>query len=197
MSMRSAVRSNGEMSFTAPHWVHVLFERASFSWIWLLVRVYVGYQWVQAGWHKITGGGWIDGGGALKGFWTNVVKVPATGHPAITYDWYRAFLNFLLQINAYTWFGPLVAFGELIVGIALILGLLTGFAAFFGGFMNMNFMLAGSSSSNPVLFMFAVFLVMAWKVAGYWGVDRWLLPLVGTPWKPDSEAKPSLSGTRA
>jgi thiosulfate dehydrogenase (quinone) large subunit len=23
---------------------------------------------------------------------------------------------------------------------------------------------------------------MAWKVAGWWGLDRWLLPLLGTPW---------------
>jgi hypothetical protein len=24
--------------------------------------------------------------------------------------------------------------------------------------------------------------ILAWRVAGYYGVDRWLLPLLGTPW---------------
>jgi thiosulfate dehydrogenase [quinone] large subunit len=71
-----------------------------------------------------------------------------------------------------------------LIGIALILGAFTGIAAFFGGFMNWNFMMAGSASSNPLLFTIAIFLILAWKVAGWWGVDRFLLPLVGTPWQP-------------
>ena len=38
--------------------------------------------------------------------------------------------------------------------------------------MNMSFMLAGSASTNPVLFTLAVGLILAWKVAGYYGLDR-------------------------
>ncbi|MEX1027935.1 MAG: DoxX family protein, partial [Candidatus Paceibacterota bacterium] len=57
-------------------------------------------------------------------------------------------------------------------------------AAFFGLFMNLNFMLAGTVSSNPILFTLAIGLVLAWKVAGHWGLDRWLLPKLGTPWQP-------------
>ena len=70
------------------------------------------------------------------------------------------------------------------VGIGLLIGLLTGFAAFFGALMNMSFLLAGSASSNPVLFTLAIGLMLAWKVAGYYGLDRYLLPLLGTPWHP-------------
>ena len=70
------------------------------------------------------------------------------------------------------------------VGIGLIVGLLTGFAAFFGALMNMSFLLAGSASSNPVLFTLAIGLMLAWKVAGYYGLDRYLLPMLGTPWQP-------------
>jgi len=50
--------------------------------------------------------------------------------------------------------------------------------------MNWNFMMAGTASSNPLLFASGVFLILAWKTAGYWGADRFLLPLLGTPWKP-------------
>ena len=44
--------------------------------------------------------------------------------------------------------------------------------------MNMSFLVAGSSSSNPVLFTLAIGLILAWKVAGYYGVDRYLLPML-------------------
>ena len=26
--------------------------------------------------------------------------------------------------------------------------------------------------------------MLAWKVAGYYGLDRYVLPLLGTPWHP-------------
>ena len=66
----------------------------------------------------------------------------------------------------------------------MLLGALTGIAAFFGVIMNMCFLLAGSASVNPVMFAFAVGLILAWKVAGYYGLDRYLLPALGAPWKP-------------
>ena len=100
----------------------------------------------------------------------------ATGHAAITFEWYRTFLQFLIDNNAQTWFGWLIPFGELAVGLGLLLGALTGIAAFFGATMNMSFMLAGSASVNPIMFAFTVGLMLAWKVAGYYGLDRYLLP---------------------
>lgn len=63
------------------------------------------------------------------------------------------------------------------------MGALTGMAAFFGALMNMSFLLAGSASSNPVLFTAAIGLILAWRVAGYYGFDRYLLPKLGTPWR--------------
>ncbi|MGH2581280.1 MAG: hypothetical protein ACRDFQ_00095 [Anaerolineales bacterium] len=88
----------------------------------------------------------------------------------------------MLDTEAYTWFAKIVSYGELLIGVALVLGALTGIAAFFGGFMNWNFMMAGSASTNPMLFVAALGLVMAWKVAGYFGLDYFLLPAIGTPW---------------
>ena len=88
----------------------------------------------------------------------------------------------MLNAHAYTWFGPLIAYTELTVGVLLIVGAFTGIAAFAAGFMNWNFMMAGSASINPVLFSLSILLIMAWKNAGWIGVDRWLLPALGTPW---------------
>jgi thiosulfate dehydrogenase (quinone) large subunit len=148
----------------------------------------VGFEWVEAGWHKLTGTGWVDGGAALLGFWQNAVKVPESGRAPISYDWYRSFIQFLIDNGAQSWMGWVITLGELAVGIGLIFGVLTGIAAFFGAFMNMSFLLAGSSSTNPVLFTLAIGLMLAWKVAGWYGLDRYLLPLLGTPWRPGAVA---------
>ena len=72
-----------------------------------------------------------------------------------------------------------MVYGELLVGAALILGLFTGLAAFFGGLMNASYLLAGTVSINPVLFILATWLVLGWRVAGWWGLDRLVLPRFG------------------
>jgi thiosulfate dehydrogenase (quinone) large subunit len=166
-----------------PTFVQFLFESPRSAPLWLGVRLFMGLNWLLSGYGKLTNQGWMDGS-ALRSFWERAVAIPETGRPAITFDWYRNFLEGLLAGNHQTWFGPLVAGGETLVGLALILGAFTGVAAFFGAFMNMNFMLAGSASSNPLLFTLAVLLVLAWKVAGYYGLDRYLLALLGAPWAP-------------
>ena len=161
-----------------------LFGSTKAAWFWLIVRVYVGWAWFSAGLEKLENPKWAFGdGSAILGYWQNAVKVPpAAPKAAITYDWYRGFLQYLIDIQAHSWFGGLIAYGELLVGVGLIVGGLVGIAAFFGATMNMSFMLAGSASTNPVLFFLAVGLILAWKVAGFYGLDRVLLPLVGTPW---------------
>jgi thiosulfate dehydrogenase [quinone] large subunit len=134
--------------------------------------------------HKLTDPGWVATGEALKGYWVHAIAIPETGRPAIAFGWYRSFIEFMLSVHAYTWFAKLVTAGELLVGIALIIGAFTGIAAFFGALMNWNYMMAGSASTNPMLFVVAVGLILAWKVAGYIGADYFLLRFLGTPWQP-------------
>jgi thiosulfate dehydrogenase [quinone] large subunit len=160
------------------------------GWLWFALRIWLGWQWVVAGEHKIVDPKWVQTGEALRGFWMKAVAIPeAPARPAIAFDWYRSFIQTMLDAEAYTWFGRLVAYGEVLVGIALILGAFTGIAAFFGAMMNWNFMMAGSASTNPLLFAIAVGLILAWKVAGYIGADYYLLRLIGTPWQRTLSAK--------
>lgn len=170
--------------FRDPPFATALFNRSEWAWIWLAVRLYLGWQWLEAGWHKLQDPAWMSTGAALKGFWARIVVVPETGRPAIAYDWYRDFIQGLLNGGHYTWFAKLVSIGEFAIGIALIVGAFVGIAALAGAFMNWNFMMAGTASTNPVLLVTAVLLVLGWKTAGYWGLDRWLLPALGTPWEP-------------
>lgn len=185
-------RQNVEIS--DPPITKLVFSDTRFAWIWLPLRIYLGWQWIDASQHKIFDAKWVVTGEALKGYWLNALKTDP--RPVIAFDWYRQFIQFLVDSQAYTWFAKVVAYGELLVGIALILGAFTGIAAFFGGFMNWNFMMAGSASTNPFLFTVAVLLILAWKTAGYWGLDRYLLPFLGTPWRPGFVIHSTAQATR-
>lgn len=177
-----AAEKNSTVVMKDPPYIDALFSSPKMAWLWLIVRVYVGWAWLTAGWGKATNAAWVDSGVALRGFWMNAAAVPEGGRAAITYDWYREFLRFMIDKEAYSWMGAFIAYGQVLVGLGLILGGLTGVAAFFGAFMNFNFMLAGSASTNPVMFTLAVLILIAWKNAGWIGIDRWLLPMMGTPW---------------
>jgi thiosulfate dehydrogenase [quinone] large subunit len=153
--------------------------------IWLPVRFFVGRAWLEAGEEKMRSDSWMKGGSALQGYWQGAVAIPAApARPKITaeYAWFRDTLQYMLDHQWYTWFGKVIAIGEVLVGIGLLVGALVGITAFFGTLMNFSYQLAGSASTNPVLFGLSVFLVLAWKVAGWWGLDRWLLTRLGTPW---------------
>jgi thiosulfate dehydrogenase [quinone] large subunit len=165
-----------------PPFAKFLFADTRMAWLWLLVRVPLGLAWLQSGWGKINNPAWMETGAALQGFWENAVSIPESGRPPIAYDWYRNFIQSLLDNGAYTWFAKVIAIGETAIGIALIIGAFVGIAAFFGAFMNWNFIMAGAASTNALMGLAALLLILAWKIAGWWGLDRWLLPLLGTPW---------------
>jgi thiosulfate dehydrogenase (quinone) large subunit len=165
-----------------PPIARLLFSDTRLAWLWLPFRLWLGYMWITSGWGKFQNPGWLGDGSALKAFWEKAVVVDPAA--VIKFDWYRGFIQFMLDTQAYTWFSKVVLFGELAIGVGLILGAFTGIAAFGGSFMNWNFIMAGSASTNGFLFAVATLLVLAWKTSGYIGLDRYLLPLLGTPWQP-------------
>ncbi len=197
MRVFTAIKPREATHIPEPPIAKFLFADTRMAWFWLIVRLYVGYQWLTAGLDKLTGYSftfdasfgklvgkpWVFGahdGAALKGFVAGALAQTTGAHPAVQ-GWYGAFLQSVVLPNAAV-FAYLVTFGEVLIGLGLIFGVLTGIAAFFGVFMNMNFLLAGAVSINPIIGSLALFLVLAWRVAGYYGVDRYLLPLLGTPW---------------
>lgn len=166
-----------------PPIARALFNDTRYAWIWLIVRLYVGYEWFSEGLSKVTTPGWAgDKAGAIIVPWIHGALAKTQGaHPDVQ-GWYGAFLAHVVLPNAAAW-SIAVSYGELFVGIGLILGIFTGIAAFFGTVMNGSYLLAGTVSTNPILFALGSLLVLAWKTAGYWGVDRYLLDKLGTPWR--------------
>ena len=161
-----------------------LFSDTRISWLWFAVRLYVGYEWLTAGWGKFGNPAWIgsDAGTSIQKFFEGAVQKATGAHPAVS-AWYAYFLTNVAIPNS-ALFSYLIVFGEIAVGVGLILGACTGIAAFFGAFMNLNFLFAGTTSINPLLLLIQLFLILAWRNAGWWGLDRWLLPHLGVPWQP-------------
>lgn len=134
----------------------------------LALRLYVGYVWVSAGLKKLFGGG-FDASGFLQG-----AVEKASGERPIVQDWWAAFLQHVAIPHSQV-FSFMVQWGELLVGAGLILGALTRTAAFFGIVMNLAFLLSGSISSNPIMIILTMFILVAYTNAGRFGVDYYLL----------------------
>jgi thiosulfate dehydrogenase [quinone] large subunit len=191
------VQPRSATQIAEPPLARFLFADSRMAWFWLIVRLYVGYEWLTAGLEKLfgrsfefgasfgqpSGSAWVFSshtGAAIQGFVTGALAKTAGTHPSVQ-DWYGWFLQHLVLPNA-GFFAYLVTFGEVLVGLGLIVGCLTGIAAFFGLVMNLNYLLAGTVSTNPILGVLAILLFLAWRVGGYYGIDRYLLPILGTPW---------------
>lgn len=145
------------------------------SIVWTLLRIWIGWQWLEAGLHKFSDPKWMESGVALKGYWAKALGLVPNSTPSIKYGWYQGFIQGLHDGGSHVWFAKMVVLGEIMVGAALILGTATVFSLLVGAFMNMNYMLAGSTSSNPVMYTAAIVLLIAGPTAYYYGIDRYLV----------------------
>lgn len=134
-----------------------------------VIRVYLGWHWLSAGWGKITNG--FDAGGFLA----NAAANPVAKGEELVYPTYAKFLESFAVPNA-DLFSVLIPWGEFLVGLGLILGCLTTYAAFFAMVMNFSFLFAGTISSNPFDILLAIFIAAAGYNAGKFGLDRFVTP---------------------
>ena len=170
-----------------PRWARFLFASTAAAWLWLVVRLYLASVFVPAGWDKVTSGEWVFGDGSpIQGMVSGAMA--SEGTPV----WYVWFLENIVVPNAGL-FATLVALGEFAVGLGLLVGLLTGIAAFGGVFLNANFILAGVLGTNPLLVILGSLLMLAWRNAGWIGLDRWFMPWIhGSVFaKPKTSSDPS------
>jgi thiosulfate dehydrogenase (quinone) large subunit len=137
-----------------------------------LIRLYLGYSWFTAGFHKLTGG--FDASGFLKG----AIAKPVSGPEGnVLYGWYVDFLSNFALPNIHV-FNTIVPIGETLIGLGLLLGCLTTAAMFFGLVMNFSFFLAGTVSHNPTDILLGFIILTAGYNAGRYGLDRWVVPFI-------------------
>jgi thiosulfate dehydrogenase [quinone] large subunit len=157
---------------------------------WLALRLWLGYEWLMAGIEKAFGEGsavWVGPkagtavAGFLKGAIANSPLAPnfdaaKNAHPAVQ-TWYAELAQNVFLPNA-TAFSYLVVAGEILVGIALIVGLFTHFAALMGIIMNLAYLFAGTTSTNPQMLVVGLVILLAGGVAvGYYGLDFFARPV--------------------
>ncbi|HEY3066205.1 MAG TPA: TQO small subunit DoxD [Methylomirabilota bacterium] len=155
------------------------------AWI-VLLRVVVGAWFLKAAWTKL----------ALMWLWDAVpypvvsprfiafqpkrVAEFAAGNPVA---WYRDFLESAVLPNA-TLFAILQTWGEVAVGLGLVLGLLTGLTAFVGLFLTVNYGLASQwmtfgQQGFHVLLATSMLILFGSRAGRLWGLDVLLRRLAG------------------
>lgn len=143
------------------------YENRWVAMIWGALRIWLGVQWLQAGLGKL---GTFDATGFLTG---TVAK--AGGEAPVVQAWYAGFVETVAMPNVKI-INILIPWGEILVGVGLILGALVIPALIAGAFMNWNFLMAGTVSTNPMLLALAIILLFVAKGTAYYGVDRFLVP---------------------
>lgn len=154
-----------------------------FAKLWLLVRLYVGGAWLVDGWHRMHDPSWSGDGLALRLAWERALQSESEPFQHSPFRLDRTGIQFMLDHGWYRWMADVIAIGETVIGILLLLGLFTGFAALVGTLLTASLAVAGGVVTSPLLLILSIPLIAAWKVAGWLGLDRWVLPLLGAPWQ--------------
>ena len=144
--------------------------------VWLALRLLLAYEWLSAGLEKIQEAAWVGDKvpAGIHGFLAGAVGKATGAHPAV-FGWYADFIKNVAMPNEHL-FSYLVAYGEVLVGLALLLGIFTKWAAFWGGLMNLAFLLAGSTSANGYMLTMEVAMVFGGLGVSFYGLDTIVLP---------------------
>ena len=132
----------GRNKIENPILIQKLFTNTRLAWVWVPLRLYLGWVWLSAGWERLSDAAWLTNGEAVRRYWSDAIAASADGAAHTNpVSWYRALLQLLLDGGHYTWIARLVVFAEVVVGALLILGAFTGIAAALAAFMNWNFII--------------------------------------------------------
>jgi len=127
-------------------------------WPILMLRIYTGFFFVWNGFGKLRRDNFADG---MEGF-----LVAQAGK---SFDFYRSFIETVVIPNKAI-FASLVSWGEFAIGLAMIVGLATRYAAFAGAIMVLNFWFAKGAGffdgANHDVVWLVIFIVLGTIPAG-------------------------------
>ena len=169
------------------------------SLVWLAARLVLAYETIPLGWDKVFGAGsavWVgpQAGLAVAGYLRQALS-SASGELPAAKQWYawliqNAFLPHAVVLSY------LVAVGEVLVGIALLLGIFTRFSVAMALLQHMALFYAGTVSMLPYVLPLEVAMLFAGHYAGYSGVDGLVLARVSPWFRPPLRREPSRGASR-
>lgn len=156
-----------------PAFSRLLFGDTRLALLWLVMRLYCGWIWLASGWQKLQDPLWFgpQAGRVLRDFGRRAL---AGGDDGGVSGLYEMFARDLLIPYARTC-SYVIVIGEVLIGLCLILGVLTGLFAFLSLLFSAGYLFAGVTGLNATAFVLAIWLALTWRVAGFWGLDRYVL----------------------
>lgn len=135
----------------------------------LFIRLGSGSYMLFQGYEKITGGFAVDG------------LVPVIKENQDSPYWYKDFFEYVVSPNLelFKWIIPL---GEIAIGLALILGVLSYTASFFGVFIMLNYILADMIFTYPTQLFFFIILLMNKETMKTLSLSHFLKRTTGKGW---------------
>jgi thiosulfate dehydrogenase [quinone] large subunit len=132
---------------------------------WLAVRVWIGIMWFQAGWSKVFGAenpSFLHNNGAgVAGF---------AGHGVPAYSWWGSIMHSFVVPNA-SWIAVIVAFGELAIGLGLVVGFLTRTAAIASLVLLLTYIMSGTAGVTGFYAFCALIVLATWRTSTWIGID--------------------------
>ncbi|MEO8287519.1 MAG: TQO small subunit DoxD [Chloroflexota bacterium] len=163
------------------------------GWVMLPLRLFLGVSFLAAGFDKLTDPTFLDP--SARGYIGQQIAGMAPGTPLEGF-----LLNFALP-NA-TMFGVLTMGGEILIGLAVLLGLFTRFSAAMGLLLNLTFFLSATWEVRPFYFGADLPYVFLWLTLMLAGPGPFALDILVKRWLTDGEiragkAQPALEGNAA
>jgi len=141
------------------------------GWILVPLRLFLGVTFVYAGVQKLTDPQYFNP--AARGYIGHQIAAFALGSPL------RGFLTNVAVPHA-TFFGALVAYGELAIGLGVLLGFLLRPATFFGLLINLTFFLSADWHVFPYFYGSDLVYAFCWLTLLLAGPTMQILPALDT-----------------
>ncbi len=123
------------------------------GWFLLPLRLFLGITFIYAGIQKLTDPQYFNA--SARGYIGKQIAAFATGSPLH---------NFLIQVMVphASFFGALIAYGEIAIGLAALVGLLLRPAAFFGLLLSITFFLTATWRVYPYFYGSDIVFIFCW-----------------------------------
>jgi thiosulfate dehydrogenase [quinone] large subunit len=175
--------------------VKTLFRNVALtSLIWVIARILLAYIWLPSGLSKVVGpesADWVgpDAGTAVAGYLRAALAGTEGQHPDV-YRWYAWLIQNVLLPNAVI-FSYAVAVGQVLIGLAILLGFFTRLSTAVALLMNLAAFYAGTVSRLPYVLPLELGIVFLGYYAGNYGLDGQLLAKASRWFRPPREGEPS------